>query len=105
MIEELKKDYAVNNKGKRCMVILFIYRLGNKVLYSGINKHVKHILLIPLNILNQLFVFLPFKIELPFSCKIGGGCTPCPPARHSFKWWSCNRAILYNLSPSHNWNE
>ena len=73
MFKELKKDYYANNKGKRVIIILFIYRLGNKILNSNINKFYKKILLKFIQIFYQIFVYFPFHIEIPFSCKIGGG--------------------------------
>ena len=73
MIQDLKKDYIINNKGKKAFIVLFIYRTGNYVYYSNYNKWIKRLILFFLKVAEQLFVFYPFHIEIPFSCKIGAG--------------------------------
>ncbi|HBP62849.1 MAG TPA: serine acetyltransferase [Desulfosporosinus sp.] len=73
MLSKLKRDYVVNNKGKRVLLIMLIYRLGNKVYYSKYPFLLKKTILSLLNIANKLFIFYPLNIELPFSCKIGAG--------------------------------
>lgn len=72
MFKELKEDYYINNKGKKVIIILFIYRLGNKIFYSNMNKFIKKIILSFLKIVYQIFVYFPYHIEIPFSCRIGG---------------------------------
>ncbi len=73
MFAELKQDRARNKHGKKARMVLFIYRLGNKIHYSTMPRILKRILLIPTKIIYNLFVMYPFGIELPFSTKIGGG--------------------------------
>lgn len=73
MFTDLKKDYQRNNCGKRVLVIMGIYRLGNLVYYSKRLQFFKKPLLLLMNILYKIFVFYPLNIEIPFSCNIGPG--------------------------------
>ena len=72
MFKKLKEDYYINNKGKKVIIILFIYRLGNKV-WNLENKYIRKLLLSILEIIYQIFVYFPYHIEIPFSAEIDGG--------------------------------
>lgn len=73
LIAALRRDYEVNNKGRRALVILGIFRLGNAVHFSASKGPFRRFALLLLNALNRVFVFYPLGIEIPFSCKIGPG--------------------------------
>lgn len=67
-----KRDYNNSNKGKKAILVIIIYRLGNKIMYAHINGITKIILLIPLKIL-KFIIFSFFGIECSFSPNIGEG--------------------------------
>ena len=73
MINILREDYKVNGFKLEKIWIVTIYRLGNFIYYSALPKIFKKIMLIFLNIIRKILVVLLFKVEIPFSCKIGKG--------------------------------
>ncbi|GAA0855814.1 hypothetical protein GCM10008916_02850 [Clostridium nitritogenes] len=73
MIDILREDYKVNGLRLEKLWIVTIYRIGNKVYYSTLPKVLKKFILIILNIIRKVFVVLLFKVEIPFSCKVGKG--------------------------------
>ena len=73
MFYKTKSDYIRSNKNKKTLIIFFIYRLGNYLYYSNINKFLKKVLLIIMKVFQVIFVELPYGIEIPFEAKIGKG--------------------------------
>lgn len=73
VLSVLQRDYIANNKGKRAMLILTIYRMGNLCYYSELKAPLRRIVLAGLSSLNAVLVFYPLGIEIPFSCRIGAG--------------------------------
>lgn len=72
MLESLKMDWKRNEKKFPIMIVLFLYRIGNYIHYSCINKFIKSLIIIPLKILYNL-IMLIFQCEIPFAAKIDGG--------------------------------
>lgn len=73
MLRDFKSDYIRSGKNKKTIPVFFIYRLGNKIYYSQINKYFKLFLLTILKLFQLILVELPFGIEIPFETKIGRG--------------------------------
>lgn len=73
MLNELKADYKRNRKSKKVLVVITIYRLGNKIYYSKIPNLIRKILLVIIRLNQLIFSEMAFGIEIPFEAKIGGG--------------------------------
>lgn len=73
MIKAVIKDYKRSSSKKKVFLVMFIYRLGNKIYYMNLPNGIRKILLFILKILQVFFLELLFHIELPFSVKIGEG--------------------------------
>lgn len=73
MIDKIKKDYTRSSKSKKALLVIVIYRLGNELVNSKLNKHVKKIFLLVLRVVQYLLVEVPFGVEIPFSTTIGKG--------------------------------
>ncbi|EHK2442092.1 serine acetyltransferase [Clostridium perfringens] len=71
MFELIISDYKINGFKVNKIIILTLYRVGNYVYYSKINKFTKNLIMIILNIIRKLFVELLFNVEIPFECRIG----------------------------------
>ncbi|MBM7833061.1 serine O-acetyltransferase [Clostridium sardiniense] len=73
MFEKLKEDAKVNNYRITPIFILFIYRIGNEIYYSKINKVIKKIILIFIKVFQKIFIDIVFGIEINYESTIGKG--------------------------------
>lgn len=73
MIKKIGLDYIKANKDKRVLLISTIYRLGNRIKYSNINRILKKLLLFILIVIRKVFIEYTLHTEIPFSAEIGEG--------------------------------
>ena len=73
MFVRLKKDIRASDKRIVSIIILIVYRSGNFIYYSNLNKIIKNILLLFLKIINKIIVDIILGVYLPFRCQIGEG--------------------------------
>ena len=72
MFENIKIDFARSGRNKKALIVLSIYRTGNKLFYRTQTSILRDFLKI-LRILQFIFVEIPFGVEIPFKTKIGQG--------------------------------
>lgn len=77
IIDLIKKDYIRSSRNKRALVISSIYRLGNSIYYSNLNKITKRMLIIILRLFQKIFIECTFNVFIPFKTQIGKGLRLC----------------------------
>lgn len=73
MFEKLRCDARANDFRITAIFILLVYRIGNEIYYSNINKYLKKYLLILVKILEKIFIDIPFGCEIHYKSRIGKG--------------------------------
>lgn len=73
MFEKLKEDARVNDFRVTPIFILIIYRIGNHIYYSNMNKFIKKVLLILIKVFGKIFVDIPLGVEIHYQAKINKG--------------------------------
>lgn len=73
MLSTIKADYNRNKINRKAMIIIGIYRIGNRIYYSKMPKLIKKIFLVIIRIIQLIFCEIPFGVEIPFKVKIGKG--------------------------------